>query len=143
MARRGGLQISHSNTESCITPALGVTWWYTKLNSVGSAWMSRYAPFRTEVRHTGLHKYRIITGDDWSVVQEKARVQQADWDAKWATLQDRQNKVLTLEQQKQLAVDRSNEAQRVISDLERLLASSHGVDTSVKWQKLQKKGAIS
>ena len=41
--------------------------------------------FWIEVKHEGLHKYRMIRGRDEHEVEEKASAQQEEWNAKWNT----------------------------------------------------------
>lgn len=91
---------------------------------------------RIEVRHDGLHKYRVISGTDYGIVAEKARVQRDAWDSQWAVLQARQQQLSTTEQRKQFAIDRTEEALAGIAELEGLLRSKGRVDGPIKWKKL-------
>ncbi len=45
--------------------------------------MAAHVMFAIELRHPGLHKYRLIKGTDRYVVEQKAVAQQRVWDEMW------------------------------------------------------------
>ena len=96
-----------------------------------------------EVRHTGLNKYRHIRGSDRSVVDSKARAQQHQWDEMWekkmAAEEKKRNReaaIRSKEENKELAIILTNEAQEAINRLETILAHTLAVDDAIDWSDL-------
>ena len=96
-----------------------------------------------EVRHKGLNKYRHIRGSDRSVVDSKARAQQHQWDEMWEKKlaaeekkRDREAAITSKEENKELAIIETNEAQEAINRLEAILAHTLTVDDAIDWSDL-------
>lgn len=102
--------------------------------------------YSLEVRHDGLHKYRLITGKDRYVVQQKANAQLAQWDAAWerrqaqeAQRQARAQEAEAREAKKEEALQRTREAQEAIEQVKGLLAATLNVNDAVDWDTLKDK----
>lgn len=48
--------------------------------------------YSVEIEHKGLHKYRVIKGNDRYVVEQKAYVQLKEWDEMWEKKQEVERK---------------------------------------------------
>ncbi len=103
--------------------------------------MGRSGPrYEVEIRHDGLNKFRLITGQDPHEVEEKARAQLAQWDAMWerrcrteARRAEQVQRAGDVEAKKQLAEARTRKAEESIKALTCLLKDSLEVDPAVDW----------
>ena len=102
------------------------------------------ATYRLELWHDGLKKHRVIKGSEGSVVQRKAQLQLEDWREKWAVALDRQarqqetaDKKRHQDEQRQLAVARTAEAQEEIERLEKTLQHTLQIDDAIDWNSLK------
>jgi restriction system protein len=84
--------------------------------------------WQIEIEHRGLNKYRVIKGEDKSVVEQKAAAQEAAWEEQWQrklAVEARREEIaaarLAKEEKKQLALERTEEAERAIQSLEETL----------------------
>ncbi len=105
--------------------------------------MPPYATYQIEIRHDGLHKYRLIKGTDRYVVEEKAAAQKRAWDEMWekkqaaeSARQDRQRAVEEKEEKKALAAERTTEAQDALDEIERTLLHTLEIDDRIAWDSL-------
>ena len=78
-----------------------------------------------EVRHEGLNKYRHIRGSDRYVVEQKAAAQKQAWNEMWEK-----------KQAAELAIIKTDEAQKVLDDLESTLKHTLSVDDAIDWSSL-------
>ncbi len=97
-----------------------------------------------EVRHEGLHKYRLIKGNDKYVVEQKARAQQLQWDEMWARKVERETKraerqasLADREAKKQHAARLTEEAEASLAQLRGLLEHTLGVNDAIDWNSLK------
>ncbi len=99
--------------------------------------------WQCEIRHEGLHKYRVVKGATSEIMQLRAEMQMRSWNEQWtraeatqakrqAQLQAAYNKVT----KQKLASDRTREAQRALDGLETLLTSALEVDHAIDWSLL-------
>ncbi len=97
--------------------------------------------WRTEIRHAGLHKYRVVKGQTREIMQLRAQMQLQSWDEQWERVQVAQERrkvqlkaAYNKETKKHLAAERTGEAQRALDELENLLTGvleeDHAVDFS-------------
>ena len=98
--------------------------------------------YQIEIRHAGLHEYKIVKGSTTREAEEKARVQLAKWDQKWQRLQQRVFEAETKDQKKELASQRTEEAKQAIREIEDLLASSLKSRHAIVWEKVFDKSAF-
>lgn len=96
-----------------------------------------------EVRHDGLNKYRHIRGSDRYVVERKAAAQKLAWDEMWDKKQaaeskkrEREAAIKSKEEKKELAIIRTDEAQKTLADLESTLKHTLSVDDAIDWSSL-------
>lgn len=82
--------------------------------------------WQVEVRHEGLNKYRLITGRDKNVIEQKAVVQKAAWDEMW---------------QKKLSKDAANEkskvAEEAIGAIKNVLKHALNINGTISWEELK------
>ena len=97
-----------------------------------------------EIRHDGLHKYRLIRGNDPYVVGQKAAAQQAQWAEMWERKQASEAKRLAREQKaknkedkQKDAAERTQEALDEINRLENILAHTLNIDDTIQWESLK------
>ena len=100
--------------------------------------------WQREVRHDGLHKYRLIKHGDRHVVEQKAAAQIAAWNAQWerkcaadAKREARENAARSKEQKKALAAEKTEEAQNRIQGIEETLIHTLDVDDAIEWDSLK------
>ena len=94
------------------------------------------ALYNVEVRHEGLHKYRMISGNDYYVVQQKAEAQLAQWNEMWKRKQKVANTQRTCEEQ-------TKEAQEILACIDNTLLHTVDVDDRVDWDGLKDKRPFS
>ncbi len=102
------------------------------------------ASYQIELSHDGLHKHRIIKGNDPDFVQRKAAVQLADWKEQWSRKKAGQDRVKQAKQkkhiqdeQKQIAADQSKEAQELIESLRNTLNHTLERNDAIDWERLK------
>lgn len=100
--------------------------------------------YQIEVRHAGLHKYRLIRGSDPYVLEQKAQAQLAQWDQAWQRKceQERNRSARRAEAEereasKALAAERTVEAAEELAGLERTLLFTLDIDDSVDFEALK------
>ena len=100
--------------------------------------------YQIEVRHDGLHKYRLIKGKICHVVEQKAQAQMVLWEEMWrkrleaeAKRAERERQTLDVQEKKDLAAERTQEAEEAIAGIEDLLAHTLNVDDMVDWDSLR------
>lgn len=98
--------------------------------------------YQIEVTHEGLHKYRVIRGRDSFVVRQKAEAQVRQWDEMWSRRQAVEQRVAEREANKQLAEERTREAQDALDHLSEILAHTLDVNDAIAWEELKEGGAF-
>ena len=93
--------------------------------------------YQIEVRHPGLHKYRLIRGRDRRVVEEKARAQMAVWNEMWQRQVDRENARQLKQANKEWAADRTTEARQAVEEMGRILARGLAGSKAINWDALK------
>jgi Restriction endonuclease len=108
--------------------------------------MASYTRYQVEVRHEGLHKYRLITGTDRYVVERKAEAQLRSWDEMWQkkqTVQEartaKEMAIQEKEAKKSLAAERTAEAEENLSEIEQTLHSTLEINDRIEWDSLLNK----
>ena len=99
--------------------------------------------YEIEISHKGLNKYRHIKGSDKSIVEQKARVQQAVWNEMWSKKlvaeqkkTERYKKARSKEEKKELASNKTLDAQNEISAIKNILAHTLHVNDAIDWDEL-------
>lgn len=99
--------------------------------------------WESEVRHEGLNKYRHIRGSDRYVVEQKAAAQKQAWNEMWEKKQVAESKkrerdaaIRSKEEKKELAIIKTDEAQKALDDLESTLKHTLSVDDAIDWSSL-------
>lgn len=101
------------------------------------------ATYQVEVRHPGLHKYRLIKGTDRYVVEQKAAAQVRTWDEMWekkqaaeAVRETRQRAAQEKDAKKTLAAERTAEAQDILSGIDQTLLHTLNLNDRIEWDSL-------
>lgn len=89
--------------------------------------------YQLEIRHPGLHEFKIVKGYTAHEAEAKARAQMAKWEEKWQRQQDRLIAAQTKEQRKDLATYRTEEANETIREVVDLLISSLAEKHALVW----------
>lgn len=99
--------------------------------------------YSTEVRHEGLHKYRLVRGTERHIVEQQAREQLRAWDEMWEKKQETEAKRRKSEQiaqekdaKKALAAERTAEAQAAIDQIQQTLDFSLKQINKIEWESL-------
>ena len=99
-----------------------------------------------EIKHEGLHKYRVIRGSDRYVVEQKARAQVNQWDEMWekklvkeAEQAEKKRQAQEKEEKKLLAAQRTEEAHEKLQELEDTLIYTLNLDDTIDWESLKDK----
>jgi restriction system protein len=100
--------------------------------------------WQCEIKHDGLHKYRVVKGETPAIMQLRAEMQLKAWNEQWERVQGsrakRQAQVKAAqakETNKQTAAERSREAREELDGLEHLLTSVLEVDHTIEWEQLK------
>ena len=95
------------------------------------------------VEHEGLHKIRVIRGEDRDIVEQKAMLQREIWDEMWSKRQEiekkrqeREKKVVFNEDNKQLAIEKTKEAEDEIESLRNILKEGVSSIKEFSWDVL-------
>src|SRR5262245_38402087 len=88
--------------------------------------------YQIEISHKGLNRYRVIKGSTPSEVENKARMQLEAWENLWRRNLEaedrkrrRESEAASKEQQAQLALDLTKEAEEAIAGAQGILAAAH------------------
>jgi len=99
--------------------------------------------WQCEIRHDGLHKYRIVKGQTREIMQLRAEMQVKSWNEQWVRVQAAHNRRETQlraacdkEAKKNLAAEQTREAQRNLDALQNLLTDSLEADHAIDFQLL-------
>jgi restriction system protein len=105
--------------------------------------------YEIEIRHRGLNKYRHIKGSDKYIVEQKAHMQQLAWDEMWekkllaeGKRVEKEEKNRSREENKELALSRTAEAQNEISEIKNILNHTLRVNDAINWEKLLDRSAF-
>ena len=100
--------------------------------------------WQCEIKHEGLHKYRVVKGETPAIMQLRAEMQMKSWNEQWERVQGSRAKkqaqlkaAHTKEANKQTAAERSREAQEDLDALEQVLASVLELDPTIDWERLK------
>jgi restriction system protein len=124
----------------------GVMGMQTRLGQLSVKHSARGIPtYSLELWHDGLKKHRLIRGESESVVKRKATLQIEEWEERWAAVDAkervRSQKTAGKRQQdesKELAAERSADAQQELDGLSSLLKATLTVDDTIDWESLKK-----
>jgi restriction system protein len=105
--------------------------------------MANRQMWEIEVRHGGLNKYRHIRGSDRYVVEQKAAAQEQAWDQIWKKKREREAAIRSKEEKNELAIIKTNEAQKALDDLDNTLKHTLSVDDAIDWSSLLDKKKFS
>ena len=94
------------------------------------------------LQHDGLKKHRVIKGQDQRVVEEKARLQEEAWEEQWERkleAEERRQERQERAEKKEVALERTEEAQSALGSLELTLAHTLDIDDAIDWESLKDK----
>ena len=91
--------------------------------------MAYYDMWQVEVRHKELNKFRLVRGRDKYVVEQTAAALKASWDEIWRRRQEKEDK-------KQVAIDRTIEAQDTIEGIKNTLQHTLSINDTIDWDSL-------
>jgi restriction system protein len=102
--------------------------------------------YERRISHQGLNAFRVVRGSDPSDVDIKAKLQLKTWDQKWersqeAHRQEEKKKATNFakDQKKQLALRKTDAAQKQLDAMSKTLSGSLGKDYRVDWDDLKDK----
>jgi restriction system protein len=100
--------------------------------------------WQCEIRHEGLHKYRVVKGETPAIMQLRAEMQTRSWNEQWERVQASRGKrqaqlkaAHAKETNKQTAAERTREALEAHNVLASLLSSVLEEDHVINWEKLK------
>lgn len=100
--------------------------------------------WQCEIRHDGLHKYRVVKGETQAIMQLRGEMQMRSWNEQWERVQASQakrqcqlNAAHAKETSKQTAAERTRQAQEALDGLESLLTSVLEEDHTINWERLK------
>lgn len=97
----------------------------------------RVQMYQIEVRHEQLNKYRLIRHSDPNVLQQIADSQRSQWDDIWQKRVDRESKAISKNENKEIALSRTKEAQESINQLSNILISVFSTTANFNWEQLK------
>ncbi|MGP8284393.1 MAG: TerB N-terminal domain-containing protein [Desulfomonilaceae bacterium] len=93
--------------------------------------------YKIEVRHEGLNKYRTIKHNDFDTAQKMAEDQKRKWDTAWQQKIDRQRKITSVNDKKELAAIQTKEIEQSLIQLMSLLSEALNTTPCVDWEELK------
>jgi restriction system protein len=100
--------------------------------------------YSVEIEHKGLHKYRVIKGNDRYVVDQKAYVQLKQWDEMWNKKQEaerkkreRENAAMEKAQKKAMAEQQTQDALNELELIDQTLLHTLEIDDKIDWDSLK------
>ena len=86
--------------------------------------------YRVEIGHEGLNRHRLLKAPDIHELERKASLLATEWANRWLAIQK-------IEDAKELAVERTEEAQHAIKALEHMLAGALTSNPTIRWDDLK------
>lgn len=123
----------------------------TRIGQLTTSYSARgIASYSLELWHDELSKHRLIRGKDPAVIIKKAALQGQEWDNRWDVANERDrnrtekndNKMYQ-EDQKELAVERTTEAQEELKQLTTLLTTALKNESPFSWENLMDRTVFS
>jgi restriction system protein len=126
----------------------------TRFGPVNVTHSARGVPtYSVELFHDGLHKHSLIKAADPSILKNKGLAQALQWDDAWRrqsaaeerirrTFEKKEARRLHIEHQKELALERTNEAQQLLECLSNALISGIQLDPTLDWEELKDRTAF-
>lgn len=106
--------------------------------------------WQCEIKHEGLHKYRVVKGATAEIMHLRAEMQLRAWNEQWERAQSARSEreaqrkaASTKEANKNFAAERTRDAQEAIGILDCLLTSVLEDDHAIDWEKLKDHSAYS
>lgn len=100
--------------------------------------------YSVEIKHDGLHKFRVIKGKERYVVEQKAYVQMKQWDEMWDKKQEaerknreRKNAAMEKAQKKENAEQQTKDASAELELINHTLQHTLEVDDKIDWDSLK------
>lgn len=110
----------------------------TTRSSLKTTYSVRGIPsFQIELVHEGLHKHKVIKGSDPYLVERKASIQATAWDEIWSKRSSVNNLRAKQSEAKELAFERTREAQDVQEELKNILHHTLEIDDAIDWNLLK------
>ena len=110
----------------------------TTRSSLQTTYSVRGIPsFQIELVHQGLHKHKVIKGSDPYLVERKASIQATAWDEIWSKRSSVNNLRAKQSEAKELAFERTREAQDVQEELKNILQHTLEIDDAIDWNLLK------
>jgi restriction system protein len=127
----------------------------TQFSAVTVTYSARGIPtYLVEVSHEGLHKYLVLRAGDPDILAHKVLAQAQRWNTEWAkqsaadlrirqTYAKREKRRLQIEHQKEIALERTTEAQRILEALQTTLTANIELDPALDWEQLKVRAPFS
>lgn len=121
----------------------------TRFSQITVAHSSRgVSTYRAEAFHDGLHKYALIRAGDLDTLRKKLNAQALQWNTIWSKLCETEARVqrtylakemrrFHIESRKAAALERTADAQQLLTTLRTLLTSGIELDPSFDWDRLK------
>ncbi len=121
----------------------------TRFSEVTVTFSPRGIPtYVVQVSHDGLHKYVVLRAGNADTLKFMGLAQAQRWDAEWAkqsaadlrirrTFEKKEARQLHLERQKEIALERTTEAQQLLETLQTILAAKIDLDPALDWEQLK------
>ena len=102
--------------------------------------------FQLEIKHEGLHKYRVIKGETQEIVAIRAEMQLRIWNEQWDRIcasnvkrEQLEKLIFGRDARKQQAIEQSVQAQKALDELDSLLTGSLKLNHVIDWESLKDK----
>ncbi|MHB1324815.1 MAG: restriction endonuclease [Thermoleophilia bacterium] len=112
--------------------------------------MSQQPYYYVEIRHDGLGKYQRIKDKNKYVCEQKANSKLSQWDDMWQRrlvqerkTKERADKSAAIEQKKNTAVERTQEAVAALNGIDETLRHTLGINDAIDWDSLKDHTAFS
>ncbi len=100
---------------------------------------TRILKYSLEMYHEGLNEHKIISAPEIDMLENKATLQVQKWNDKWTTISLRKQKLDEKEVNYEEAKTRTDEAIKLLEDIDNILIHTLSIDDTVDWNTLKKK----
>lgn len=112
---------------------------YGRITEIRSANGSKTLKYQQEISHKGLNEYKVITGQDQYILKNKVMVQVDKWNKNWNICCEKKNIEDMKKACNEEAINRTNEAQERLAEVENILHTALDVNSVVDWEVLKNK----
>jgi restriction system protein len=99
---------------------------------------TRILKYSIEMYHEGLKEHKLLTAPEEDILENKIKLQILKWQEKWAQIEAKRRSLAEREASIEEAERRTEDAKKVLEEIDNLLIHTFSVDDAVDWEVLKR-----